>query len=412
MPFSILRSSIASADAEAIFCPSSKRSPLRSEVMQLSEQFNRRSPHAVLNRLLHSPVTGHEARFSRTVQVSYPALTGDHTASSSAELTRTLSLLVREGVRTVIIPLETDAQLHFFVTSVRGFLLDEDESDLDVTILLQHSNSFRPGSVPSTPIYSSSAQRPKESKPHDAGTSTSDMPLSFKYGVSGSARPNASVPDSASFFKEDAPSAPLDVPMSDASFSMNEEEDFFCSRPAAAHSDSFPSMEESDFSAAPSYSFPFMEDSDFSVAPSVPSVSSRPSVSRPADEEELDAILHELIFPDTRAESFHDMLLRLIDESGQKDAEVYKRANITRQLFSKIRSNRSYQPGKNTVLAFAFALHLTVEETSQLLASAGFAFSPSSRADRAVRMCMQRDIYDIGDVNELLFRLDLKGLGA
>lgn len=396
MPFSILRSSIASANAEAIFCPSSKHSPLRSEVMQLSEQFSRRSPHPVLKRLLHSPVTDHEARFSRTVQVSYPALTGDHTASSSAEVTRALSLLVREGVRTVIIPLESDAQLHFFVTSVRGFLLDEDESDLDVTILLQHSNSFRPGSVLSSPICSSSAQRPRKAKPHNAGTSASDTPLSFDHGVVGSALPNASVSDTASFFKEDAPSAPLDVPMSDASFSMNEEEDFFCSRP----------------DVAPSDSFPFMEESDFSAAPSVPMVSSRPSVSRPADEKELEAIFHELVFPDTRAESFHDMLLRLIDESGQTDAEVYKRANITRQLFSKIRSNRSYQPGKSTVLAFAFALHLTVDETSQLLASAGFAFSPSSRADRAVRMCMQRDIYDIGDVNELLFRLDLKGLGA
>lgn len=113
-----------------------------------------------------------------------------------------------------------------------------------------------------------------------------------------------------------------------------------------------------------------------------------------------------------KEETFSEYLLRLIDQSGEKDATIYKRANVDRRLFSKIRSNTHYQPGKSTVLAFCLALRLSVEESEKLLGKAGYALTHTSRFDLAVEYCLKHRIYDVHQVNIALFELDLPLLGA
>ena len=93
------------------------------------------------------------------------------------------------------------------------------------------------------------------------------------------------------------------------------------------------------------------------------------------------------------------------------DAECYKRANVDRRLFHKIKNNPGYRPGKQTALAFAIALKLSLPETKELLMKAGFALSHSNKVDIVVEYCIMTGNYDIFEINEVLFKFDLPPLG-
>jgi hypothetical protein len=108
---------------------------------------------------------------------------------------------------------------------------------------------------------------------------------------------------------------------------------------------------------------------------------------------------------------FSETLLKHIDQSGKKDAEIYNRANLSRQHFSKIRNNPGYRPTKPTALALAIALELDLEQTKDLIGRAGYALTNSSKFDLIVMYFIEQRHYDLNDINEALYEYDQSLLG-
>lgn len=137
--------------------------------------------------------------------------------------------------------------------------------------------------------------------------------------------------------------------------------------------------------------------------------SAAPSCAAPGDLGTPDELVERLEHLDA---SFSEALLALVDERGLTDAQVYRRANLSRQLFSKIRSQPDYRPSKPTAVALALALGLTLPQTQELLAHAGLTLSRSSKFDVIVEFYLARGVHDVMAVNEALFAFDQPLLGS
>ena len=115
---------------------------------------------------------------------------------------------------------------------------------------------------------------------------------------------------------------------------------------------------------------------------------------------------------DTTDAGFSETLLKLIDKTGKKDSDIYKKANIDRKLFSKIRNNPSYKPTKPTALAFAIALELDLDETKDFIGRAGYTLTHSSKFDIIVEYFIITKNYNVFELDAMLFKYDQPLIGS
>ena len=126
----------------------------------------------------------------------------------------------------------------------------------------------------------------------------------------------------------------------------------------------------------------------------------------------LSNINFQEMYEEEKGETFSNMLLRLIDESGEKNSAIYNRANIDRRHFSKIANNENYRTTRETALAFAIALRLNLEKTQDLLSSAGYTLTNTNLGDVIVTFFINRQIYDIDLINHYLYEHKQSLLGG
>ena len=118
------------------------------------------------------------------------------------------------------------------------------------------------------------------------------------------------------------------------------------------------------------------------------------------------------MYEEEKGETFSNMLMRLIEESGEKKSAIYNRANIDRRHFSKIANNENYRTTRETALAFAIALRLNLEQTKELLSTAGYTLTNTNLGDVIVTFFINRQIYDIFLINEYLYEYKQTLLGG
>lgn len=113
--------------------------------------------------------------------------------------------------------------------------------------------------------------------------------------------------------------------------------------------------------------------------------------------------VHHYLEKNHKDESFSEMLIRLIRESGMDEVDIYKRAYMDRKLFSKIRSDKDYKPRKQNICALVLALHLDSKTSKTLIKRAGYILTSGSKFDLVIRYCIENHIYDLYEVNQMLY---------
>ena len=296
-----------------------------------------------------------------------------------------LRLAAENGFESIAFPLISsgiygypkDKALRIATNAIKDFL-QESETDMQVFLVVYDKASFEISRTLYEDIRSYIDER--EVRPPAASRMPEDVSVNMPFG--------APAPDA---FPVDAAPAPDDFPGSTGKHDYTAKENPPHDEIAHPQAKSFPRTKPLSDRQTNSSSEAVCEQASMSLLDAL-----------------RDRSLADLL--DRKSETFSEMLLRLIDEKGMTDVEVYKRANIDRKLFSKIRK-KDYVPKKATVFALIIGLRLNMDEARDLLSRAGFAFSESLRFDIIIEYFIEHNRYDIYEINETLFAFDEPLLG-